>query len=170
MGVWRDLEASVREGEHDGGRPPRDRLPRWKRYLLTAAGVVSLGLGALGVVLPLLPTTPFLLLAAACFFRSSDRLYDWLMRHRWFGPYIRNYREHRAIALGAKVGTLTLLWVTLAFTGLVVMESWWVRLMLLAVGVGVTWHVLSLRTLTPEMLAQDAPAACDRSNPTIAEE
>jgi len=108
-----------------------------------AGGVASLGLGALGVVLPLLPTTPFLLLAAACFFRSSDRLYDWLMRHRWFGPYIRNYREHRAIALGAKVGTLTLLWATLAFTGLVVMESWWVRL-------------LSLRTLTPEMLAEDA--------------
>ena len=170
MGVWRDWEASVRKADRHGGRATRAPLPRWKRYLLTAAGVVSLGLGALGVVLPLLPTTPFLLLAAACFFQSSDRLYDWLMRHRWFGPYIRNYREHRAIALGAKVGTLTLLWATLAFTGLVVMESWWVRLMLLAVGVGVTWHVLSLRTLTPEMLAQDAPAACDRSNPTIAEE
>ncbi len=96
----------MRKADRHGGRATRAPLPRWKRYLLTAGGVASLGLGALGVVLPLLPTTPFLLLAAACFFQSSDRLYDWLMRHRWFGPYIRNHREHRAITLGAKVGLL----------------------------------------------------------------
>jgi len=148
----------------------RAGLPRWKRYLLAAAGVVSLGLGAAGVVLPLLPTTPFLLLAAACFFRSSDRLYCWLIEHRWFGPYIRHYREHRAITLGAKVGTLAILWPTLGFTGFWVMESWWVRLMLLVVGVGVTWHVLSLRTLTAAMLAEDADAAGSRANPSSIEE
>jgi len=60
------------------------------------------------------------------------------MEHRWFGPYTRHYREHRAITRGAKVGTLAILWLTLGITGLLVMESWWMRPMLLVVGVGVT--------------------------------
>lgn len=129
-------------------------LPRWKRHLLVAAGVAAMGLGAAGMFLPLLPTTPFLLLAAACFCRSSDRLYRWLMNHRWFGAYIRNYREHRAITLGAKIITLTVLWATLGFTALRMVDRTWVRLVLLAVGLGVSAHVLSLRTLTREMVEE----------------
>jgi hypothetical protein len=107
--------------------------------------MILLGLGVLGVFLPLLPTTPFLLLAAACFVRSSDRLYSSLMNHRLLGPYIRNYRDHRAISRGALASTLALLWATLAVSAFLTPSTALVRVILLAVGIGVTAHLLSLR-------------------------
>ena len=118
-----------------------------KKRLLAFCGMVAVALGAVGIFLPLLPTTPFLLLAAACFFKSSDRLYNWLITHKWFGRYIRQYREHRAIPRQTKVATIILLWGTLAFSGFVVINALWVRLLLLAVGVGVTLHLLSMKTM-----------------------
>lgn len=123
------------------------RPGRTKRALLAACGLAAVGLGVIGIFLPLLPTTPFLLLAAACFFRSSERLYDWLLHHRRLGRYVRQYRENRAIPLKAKLATLALLWATLAFSGLAVVNSLWARLLLLAVGVGVTLHLLAMKTL-----------------------
>jgi len=125
--------------------------PRVRKWLLIAAGVLALGLGTAGIFLPLLPTTPFLLVAAACFIRSSDKLYRWLITHRWFGSYIRNYREHKAITKQSKVVTLVLLWGTIGYTGFAVVSSWVLRIVLLIVAVGVTIHILSLRTLTKEM-------------------
>lgn len=125
--------------------------PRARKWLFVAAGVLALGLGTAGILLPLLPTTPFLLIAAACFMRSSDKLYRWLITHRWFGSYIRNYREHKAITKQSKVVTLVLLWGTIGYTGFAVVSSWVLRIVLLIVAVGVSIHVLSLRTLTEEM-------------------
>jgi uncharacterized membrane protein YbaN (DUF454 family) len=78
-------------------------LPGPLRVALLVAGFVCVGLAALGVVLPLLPTTPFLLIAAACFARSSPRFYRTLLGNRVFGPLIRDWREHRAIPLPAKI-------------------------------------------------------------------
>ena len=120
---------------------------RAKKRLLALCGLLALGLGAIGIFLPLLPTTPFLLLAAACFFRSSPRLYSWLINHKWFGHYIKQYREHRAISRQAKLVTLVLLWGTLAFSSLVALDSIWGRILLLAVGIGVTLHLLAMKTL-----------------------
>ncbi len=120
------------------------------KYLLVCVGLLAVALGTLGIVLPLLPTTPFLLLAAACFMRGSDRLYRWLMGHKWFGPYIRNYREHRAVTLRAKVVALALLWLTIGYSTLAVLSSWWLRSLLLAVAVGVSAHLLCLKTLSAE--------------------
>lgn len=121
---------------------------RPKKVLLVVAGVTSVALGTIGIVVPLLPTTPFLLLAAACFVRSSDRLYQWLINHRLFGSYIRNYREHRAVTWQTKVFTLLLLWVAIGYSGLAIVNSWIVRAILLVVAVAVTVHVLSLSTLS----------------------
>lgn len=73
------------------------------RFLWLALGLVALGLGALGVVLPLLPTTPFLLVAAFAFARSSKRLHDWLVNHPTFGPFIENWRDHGAISRRTKI-------------------------------------------------------------------
>lgn len=123
------------------------RPNRTKRALLAACGLAAVGLGVIGIFLPLLPTTPFLLLAAACFFRSSERLYGWLLHHQRLGRYVRQYRENRSIPLKAKLATLGLLWATLAFSGLVVVSALWARLLLLAVGVGVTLHLLAMKTL-----------------------
>jgi len=72
------------------------------RALWLIGGLISLGLGIIGAVLPLLPTVPFLLLAAFCFARSSDRLHGWLLHHPTFGPAIRNWRDHGAISRRAK--------------------------------------------------------------------
>jgi uncharacterized membrane protein YbaN (DUF454 family) len=121
-------------------------------------GVISVGLGVIGVFLPLLPTTPFLLLAAACFVRSSERLYAWLIGHRLFGTYIRHYREHRAITLRAKVVVLALLWGVIGYTAFGIVTEWWLRALLGIVAVGVTIHILHLKTLTREMLVQPQSA------------
>ena len=83
------------------------------RYLLMVLGSVALALGVAGIFLPLLPTTPFLLLAAALYFRSSPQLYEWLLSHKYLGPYIRNFRENKAIPLRVKIVSVTLVWATL---------------------------------------------------------
>lgn len=131
-----------------------------RRGILVAIGITAVGLGTVGVFVPLLPTTPFLLLAAACFMRSSERLYDWLIHHRWFGSYIRNYREHGAVTLGAKIISLTLLWSVIGYSAVFVARAWWLRGLLAAIAVGVTSHLLALKTLTREMRGElDAAAA-----------
>ena len=127
------------------------------------AGVLAVLLGAIGVFVPLLPTTPFLLLAAACFIRSSERLYTWLTHHRWLGSYIRNYREHHAVTLRAKVVALVLLWTVIGYSALAVVTSRWSRLVLALVAVGVTLHLLHLRTLTRDM-AQQSRGVGDHSS------
>jgi uncharacterized membrane protein YbaN (DUF454 family) len=74
------------------------------------------GLGAIGIVFPILPTTPFLLAAAACFCKSSTRMYSWLMNNKWFGEYIKNYKEGRGLPLKTKITALVVLWVTIGFS------------------------------------------------------
>jgi hypothetical protein len=132
------------------------RGSRLRRWLLSVVGVVAVVLGGIGVFVPLLPTTPFLLLAAACFMRGSDRLYAWLTTHRLFGEYIRNYREHRAMTRRAKVTALVLLWVVIGHAA-VVTTSWWLRGLLGTVAVGVTLHLLYLRTMTPDLARGAGP-------------
>ena len=82
------------------------------KYIYVAIGSISLVLGVIGIFLPILPTTPFLLLSAALFFRGSPRLYTWLLEHKYLGPYIRSFREDRAIPLRAKIISVSLLWIT----------------------------------------------------------
>jgi len=85
------------------------------RALWLAVGLVCVGLGAIGIVLPILPTTPFLLAAAACFCKSSTRMYDWLLSNRWFGEYIRNYREVGGFLCGQRLLRLRLCGLRLVF-------------------------------------------------------
>jgi hypothetical protein len=110
-------------------------------------GIISVGLGTAGIFLPLLPTTPFLLLAAACFIRSSERLYQWLIHNRWFGSYIRNYREHRAIPLRAKVIALILLWTTMTYSIFFLLANKALQVLLLLIAGVVTVYLLSLKTM-----------------------
>lgn len=128
-----------------------DRAPRpLAGWTLTAIGVIFVSLGTIGIFVPLLPTTPFLLLAAACFVRSSPRLHAWLTGHRVLGPYIRNYRDHRAMTRPAKAIALTLLWCGIGYSAIAATRTWWVRLLLALVAIGVTIHLLHLKTLAPE--------------------
>jgi len=115
------------------------------KMLLIACGTLSVALGVLGVFLPVLPTTPFLLLAAACYARSSEKLYEWLLGNRWFGHYIRDYREGKGIPLRRVAVAIALLWLTIGYTAIVAVSLWWVRLALLAIAGGVTVHLLRSR-------------------------
>ncbi|GGJ90002.1 YbaN family protein [Pseudomonas matsuisoli] len=124
---------------YDDGAPLR-RHPL-VRHLLFAAGWVSIGLGVIGIALPLLPTTPFLLLAAACFARSSPRFYRWLIHHRYLGPWIADYLEGRGVPVKAKVMAIALLWLGIGFSAWTV-DLAYVRAILLACAVFVTGYIL----------------------------
>ena len=120
------------------------------RVLLMTCGTLCVVLGVVGMFVPMLPTTPFLLLAALCYSRSSPRFYHWLLNNRWFGAYIRNYREGRGIPLREKVLTLAALWITIGFAAVVVVPAWWGKLILAGIAAGVTLHVLRLKTMRRE--------------------
>ncbi|UCH62722.1 MAG: YbaN family protein [Fidelibacterota bacterium] len=100
----------------------------------------------LGIFLPLLPTTPFLLLAAACYIRSSDKFYHWLIANRWFGRYIRNYREGRGVPLSTKVIAIGLLWITIGYSVFFMVDILALRILLILIAVGVTTHLVLLKT------------------------
>lgn len=136
----------------------------WVRALLIGVGAISLVLGFVGVFLPLLPTTPFLLLAAACFLRSSQRLYDWLIHHPWLGSYIRNYREHGAMTLRAKVTALTLLWLVIGHSAVMAAETLWLRVLLLVIALAVTTHIALLKTMRSPDAGFETQAANEGMN------
>ena len=96
--------------------------------------------------LPLLPTTPFLLLAAACYARSSDRLNRWLLDHPTLGKFIDDYRSGRGMPLRAKIVALVLLWGTITVSAIFAVSALWARMLLAAVAVGVTIHLLAIKT------------------------
>lgn len=93
------------------------------KILLIIVGTVSLILGVLGIILPLVPTTPFLLLTAACYVRSSERLYNWLMTNRWFGSYIQNYKAGRGIPLKAKITVLVMIWSSMFYSAIFIASN-----------------------------------------------
>lgn len=119
------------------------------KIILTIAGVISLGLGIMGIFLPVLPTTPLLLLSAACFLRSNKRLYDWLLNHPQLGPYISNFLKYKAIPLRVKVIAISMLWITLLCCAIFVADHWALRVLFIAIATGVTIHILSYKTLRP---------------------
>jgi len=123
------------------------------RILLLVAGTLSVALAILGIFLPLLPTTPLLLLAAWCYARSSERFYRRLLANRWLGPYIRNYREGRGMTARAKASSLVVLWLAMSVTIGVVTPVWWVSLLLVGIGSGISIFLLRLPTCRQEELS-----------------
>ena len=117
------------------------------KIILSILGLISLGLGILGAFLPVLPTTPLLLLAAALFLRSNRRLYDWLMNHPRLGTYISNFMVHKSIPLRIKIVAITFLWLTLLYCAVFVARHWAFRLFFILLATGVTIHILSYKTL-----------------------
>ncbi|MCK4404246.1 MAG: YbaN family protein [candidate division Zixibacteria bacterium] len=117
------------------------------RGILITAGTLFVGLGVLGIFIPLLPTTPFLLLAAACYAKSSKRFYHWLLTNKWFGNYIKNYREKKGVPLKVKLSSISLLWITILFSAVFVVDTLLFRIILILIAIGVTIHILSIRTL-----------------------
>jgi uncharacterized membrane protein YbaN (DUF454 family) len=112
-----------------------------KRRLLIGAGTLSLGLGIIGVFIPILPTTPFLLLAAACYMRSSERFYQWLINNRIFGAYVRDYIEGRGMPIRVKILTILLLWLAIGLSITFGVQNIVIRIILICIAIGVTAHI-----------------------------
>jgi len=117
------------------------------RALFFVAGSVSLALGTIGIVLPLLPTTPLLLLALACYCRSSKRMTKWVLSNKYFGSYIRRYKEGKGIPIKTKIVAIAALWITISYSAFFIVNIWWiVQLILFAIATAVTIHLIRLPT------------------------
>lgn len=114
------------------------------RTLYYIAGTLFLVLGLIGIVLPILPTTPFLLLSAACYVRSSEKAYNWLLNNRVFGQYIRDYRDGKGLPVKIRVITITLLWITIIIS-LFFITIFWVQILLLIIAIAVSLHVAMIK-------------------------
>jgi uncharacterized membrane protein YbaN (DUF454 family) len=113
------------------------------KILMIATGTFLIGVSIVGIFVPVLPTTPFLLLAAALYARSSRRFYNWLINNRILGRYIKNYREGRGIPLKVKIIAISILWITIGYSAIFAMDILWVRILLALIAIGVTIHIAS---------------------------
>jgi uncharacterized membrane protein YbaN (DUF454 family) len=126
------------------------------RMLWFIAGTICFVLGAIGIVLPILPTTPFLLAAAACYYKSSERMHRWLLHNKWFGEYIRNYTEGKGIPMKTKIAAVSLLWITIGFSTVFMVDRLLpskldqfvlpIQLIMVAVAFVVSMHIYKLPT------------------------
>lgn len=128
-----------------------------KKAFYFVAGTASLGAGIVGMLIPVWPTTCFLLLAAGCYGRSSDRAYSWMYSNRWFGDYLTGYRDHGAVPAKVKRGALLMLWAGILLS-MVLVSIGWVQLLLLGVAGAITWHIVSLDTEEPATVAARRPS------------
>jgi uncharacterized membrane protein YbaN (DUF454 family) len=120
---------------------------KFVRALFFVAGTVSLALGSIGIVLPILPTTPFLLLAVACYCRSSKRMTRWVLTNKYFGSYIRRYKEGKGIPIKTKIVALAALWITIGYSAFFIVNRWWiVQLILFVIAIAVSTHLIKLPT------------------------
>jgi len=140
------------DGESDSGL--RDQVhesrSRLVKALLIVVGSISVGLGVLGIVLPVLPTTPFLLLAAICYSRSSERFYVWLLTNRLFGRYVRDWRENRGLTYATKLSVIIVLVVTMGVSIIFFIPILAVKILLAFIGCCITLYILSLPTKSRE--------------------
>ena len=123
------------------------------RTLWLIAGTICVVLGAIGIVLPILPTTPFLLAAAACYYKSSPRMHKWLLNNKWFGEYIRNYTEGKGLTKKTKITALALLWATIGISTVFMLNRLLsaqlvlpMQIIMIAVAIAVSLHILRLPT------------------------
>lgn len=117
------------------------------KYIYIVLGSIFVVLGFIGIFVPLLPTTPFLLLAAALFIRSSEKLYNWLLNQKLLGPYVRNFVHKKGMPIHAKVYTLLIMWASMIYSTFFVVEILYVQILLMVISVGITIYILSLKTL-----------------------
>ena len=121
-------------------------MRKLEKKILIAFGTFFLGIGVIGIFVPLLPTTPFLLLSAACYALSSKRLYDRLMSNRYFGRHLKDYMGGKGISLKLKFIALSLFLMTIAYSVIFIIDNNFWRMTLLLIGAGVSVHILAIKT------------------------
>ena len=115
-----------------------------KRMFFTIIGTLFLGIGLIGIVIPVLPTTPFLLLAAACYFRGSERLHRWLINNRVFGEFIRNYMAGKGIKIKQKIIAIIFLWSVIILSSIFMVENIVIKGLLIFIAAVISVHIITL--------------------------
>ena len=115
-------------------------------YLYFISGVMLVAIGVIGIFLPVLPTTIFLILASACFIKSSPQANEWLRNHKILGMYIKNYQDGTGLTIKSKIFNITFLWIMISASALLFTELWYIRFLLFAIAIGVTIHLLMIKT------------------------
>ena len=125
-------------------------MTKLKKYTYIGLGTILTIIGIIGIFIPILPTTPFLLLAAYLFSISSERFLHWLLTNKLCGSYIDNYRSGRGLPIKQKILTVVLLWLTIGFSAFVFIDKLWVQVLLLLIALAVTLHLIMIKTYRPE--------------------
>ena len=126
---------------------------RIARIVLIITGWFFVALGVIGIFLPVMPTTVFLLIAAACFARSSEKFYTWLINNKYLGKLIKDYREQRGMPLRAKIIAILMLNLAIGYSAFIAVETLWVKIVLIFIAIGVTTYILSIKTIRPAVSA-----------------
>lgn len=121
-------------------------LPAVYRYAYLISGFLLVGIGVLGIFLPILPTTIFLILASACFMKSSPKANEWLKNNKFLGAYLRNYQDKTGLTVTAKVTNISILWISILLSAYFLTDEVYFRLLLFAIAIGVTIHLLMIKT------------------------
>ena len=121
-----------------------------KKIIFRTLGFTSLILGIIGIALPILPTTPFLLLSSYLFLKSSERLYNWLLNNKILGQYIKDFQIEKSIPLKVKISSISLLWITISTSAIFFIHIIWLKLLLFAIAIGVSIHILHYKTKKKE--------------------
>lgn len=120
-------------------------LQSMKKKILFVCGVLCVVLATTGIFIPLLPTTPFLILAAACFLKSSEKTYLWLISNKVYGKYIAGWIEKKGVPLRVKIFSLVLLWTGIGLSFFLATDVLWIRILLIIILLGVTIHIVSIK-------------------------
>jgi uncharacterized membrane protein YbaN (DUF454 family) len=132
------------------GREERDdsRVSgKMMRSIYIIVGTIALVIGAIGLFLPVIPTTPLVILAAACYYRGSDRLHNWILSSRWFGETVKNYQEGRGLTRDTKVRAISMMWAMILISAWFFVSNFFVRVAIICVAIGVTVYLIKLPTL-----------------------
>jgi uncharacterized protein len=121
-------------------------IPALYRYSYLISGFLLVGIGVIGIFLPILPTTIFLILASACFMKSSQKANEWLKNNKFLGAYLRNYQDKTGLTLTAKVINISFLWISISLSAYFLTNELYIRILLIAIATGVTIHLLMIKT------------------------
>jgi uncharacterized membrane protein YbaN (DUF454 family) len=127
-------------------KPQSAQLTGFYRYIYLIIGILLVAIGVIGIFLPILPTTIFLILASACFIKSSHQANEWLRNHKILGIYIKNYQDKSGLTIKAKVFNVALLWIMILSSAYFFTEEIFIKLLLIAIAIGVTIHLLMVKT------------------------
>jgi uncharacterized membrane protein YbaN (DUF454 family) len=120
-------------------------ISKSKKIFLIVAGTFFVALGIIGIFIPVLPTTPFILLAATLYSRSSQKFYEWIINNKIVGTYIKNYKAGKGVPLIIKIVTIALLWITLGCSALFVTDILFIRIIMGLIAIGVTIHIAFIK-------------------------